>query len=68
MKVVFSINQETGGGVVGDCLSHHIYTQGDSWDVLRTNVREGVDAYFFHRPEPAYIHLHLVRDEAVAAG
>jgi len=66
MEVVFSITQEADGGFVGECLSHDIFTQGDSWDELRANVKEAVDAYFFDQPKPASIRLHLVRDEVLA--
>ncbi len=66
MEVVFSITQEADGGFVGVCLSHDIFTQGDSWEALRANVKEAVDAYFFDQPRPASIRLHLVRDEVLA--
>jgi hypothetical protein len=33
---------------------------------LRANVREAVRAYFFDRPAPNAIRLHLVRDEVIA--
>lgn len=67
MEIVFSITQEADGGFVGECLSHDIFTQGDTWDALRANVKEAVDAYFFDQPKPASIRLHLVRDEVLAA-
>ena len=66
MEIVFSITQEADGGFVGECLSHDIFTQGDTWDALRANVKEAVDAYFFDQPRPASIRLHLVRDEVLA--
>jgi predicted RNase H-like HicB family nuclease len=66
MEIVFSVTQESDGGFVGECLSHDIFTQGDSWDELRANVREAVAAYFFDQPKPSAIRLHLVRDEVLA--
>jgi predicted RNase H-like HicB family nuclease len=63
MEIVFSVTQEGDGGYVAECLSHDIFTEGDSWDELRTNVREAVSAFFFDQPKPDAIHLHLVRDE-----
>ena len=30
------------------------------------NVQEAVSAYFFDRPKPARVRLHLVRDELLA--
>ena len=66
MEIVFSITQEADGGFVAECLSEDVFTQGDTWDVLRVNVREAVRAYFFDQVKPSLIRLHLVRDEVLA--
>jgi hypothetical protein len=66
MELVFSVTQENDGGYVAECLSHDIFTQGDSWEQLRANVREAVSAYFFDQPKPGAVRLHLVRDELLA--
>jgi len=66
MEIVFSVTQETDGGFVAECLSHDIFTQGNTWAALRVNVREAVSACFFDQPKPSAIRLHLGRDEVVA--
>jgi predicted RNase H-like HicB family nuclease len=66
MEIVFGVTQENDGGYVAECLSHDIFTQGDSWEQLRANVREAVSAYFFDQPKPSAVRLHLVRDELLA--
>ncbi|MDB6021694.1 MAG: 2-oxoisovalerate dehydrogenase, component beta subunit [Pedosphaera sp.] len=66
MEIVFSVTQELDGGYVAECLSHDIFTQGNTWEELRANVREAVSAYFFDQQKPAAIRLHLVRDELLA--
>jgi hypothetical protein len=66
-ELVFEVVQEADGGYCAECLSENIFTQGDNWDELRTNVVEAVSAYFFDRQAPSKIRLHLVRDEVVCA-
>jgi predicted RNase H-like HicB family nuclease len=66
MEIVFSVTQETDGGYVAECLSHDVFTQGNTWEELRSNVREAVSACFFDQPRPAAARLHLVRDELLA--
>jgi predicted RNase H-like HicB family nuclease len=66
MEIVFAVTQESDGGFVAECLSLDIFTQGDTWEELRANVREVVSAYFFDQPKPAVVRLHLVRDEVLA--
>jgi predicted RNase H-like HicB family nuclease len=76
-EIVFEVSQEADTGFVAECLSESIVTQADTWQELRANVREAVDAYFateqhaasksFDKPKPANIRLHLVRDEVLAS-
>ena len=66
MEIVFSVTQENDGGYTAECLSHDIFTQGNTWEELRANVREAVSAYFFDQPKPSAVRLHLVRDELLA--
>lgn len=63
MEIVFSVTQELDGGFVAECLSHDMFTQGNSWEELRRNVQETVAGYFFDQQKPTAIRLHLVRDE-----
>ena len=67
MEIVFTVTQENDGGYVAEWLSHDIFTQGNTWEELRANVREAVSAYFFDQPKPAAVRLHLVRDELLAS-
>ncbi len=60
---VFEVTQEADGGYCAECLTHDIFTQADTWDELRANVREAVRAYFVDTGGPERIRLHLVRDE-----
>jgi len=67
-EIVFEIAQEADGGFYAECLTESIFTQGDTWDELRANVKEAVEALYFDRPKPLGIRLHLVRDEMLALG
>jgi predicted RNase H-like HicB family nuclease len=65
-ELVFEITQEADGGFVAEALGESIVTQADTWDELRANVREAVKAFYFDRPAPERLRLHLVRDEVIA--
>lgn len=65
-ELVFEVTQEADGGYCAECLTLDIFTQADTWDDLRTNVREAVRAYFFDGTPPESLRLHLVRDEVLA--
>ena len=65
-ELVFEITQEADGGFVAEALGESIITQADTWEELRANVREAVVAFYFDRPIPQRLRLHLVRDEVLA--
>lgn len=54
------------GGFCAECLSEDIFTEADTWDELRANVRDAVAAYYFDRVPPAVVRLRLIRDELVS--
>jgi predicted RNase H-like HicB family nuclease len=66
-ELVFEVTQEADGGFVAECLSESIFTQADTWNELRQNVQEAINAFYFDQPRPAAVRLHLVRDEVLAA-
>ena len=64
-ELVFEVVQESDGGYCAECLTESIFTQADTWDELRKNVLEATSAFFFDRPRPRRVRLHLVRDEVL---
>ena len=66
-ELIFEVTQEVDGGFCAECLTDTIVTEGDSWEELRTNVKEVVRAFYFDQPEklPGQIRLHLVRDDVL---
>jgi len=65
-ELVFAVTQEADGCFVAEALGESIFTQADTWDELRAQVREAVTAFYFDRPPPTGVRLHLVRDEVLA--
>jgi len=64
-ELAFAVTQEPDNGYCAECLTDAIFTQADSWEELRANVRDAVIAYHFDRTPPTGIRLHLVRDEVL---
>ena len=65
-ELVFEVTQDADGGFVAEALGENIVTEADSWDELRANVREAVEAYYFEQTKPSQIRLTLRRDEVLA--
>ena len=66
-EINFQITQDdTDGGFIASALGHSIVTEADTWEELRTNVREAVLCHFDEGKAPAVIRLHRVVDELLA--
>src|ERR1700752_2941986 len=46
-ELIFEVTQEANGGYWAECLTETIVTEGDTWEELRRNVREGGKAFYF---------------------
>ena len=56
-EIVFEVAQEADGGFTAEALGESIFTQADSWEELRGNVKEAVQAFYFDAVPPAAIKL-----------
>ncbi len=64
-EIIFSIYESPEGGYEARALGHAIFTQADSMDELKRNVREAVVCHFENGNAPSVIRLHLVKDEVI---
>ena len=64
-ELVFEVAQESDGGYCAEWRTESLFTEGDTWDELRQNVPEATSAFYFDRPRPERVRLHLVRDEVL---
>ncbi len=66
-EIIFSIQESPEGGYEARALGYSIFTQGDTMEELRTNVREAVHTHFEEGKAPSVIRLHTVKDEVILA-
>lgn len=65
-EIVFEVSEDPDGGFTAEAIGESIFTQAESWDELKANVKEAVQAFYFDSTAPRSIRLHLVRDEVLA--
>ena len=46
-ELVFEVTQESDGGFSAETLGYDIFTQAESWEALRDNIKEATQGYFF---------------------
>ena len=66
-EIIFEIHEAEEGGYWARSLGYDIFTQADTWDELKENVRDAVACSFEDSDErPLMVRLHFVRDEVFA--
>jgi predicted RNase H-like HicB family nuclease len=67
-EIIFEVTEAPEGGFTASALGYGIHTQAETFEELRTMVREAVACYFDDPAKaPRLIRLHYVRDEVLAA-
>jgi predicted RNase H-like HicB family nuclease len=67
-EITFVVEIDPDGGFTAHAVGSSIFTQGDTPEQLRENVRDAVRCHFpDESTRPRIIRLHHVRDELIAA-
>lgn len=66
-EIIFLVEEADEGGFTARAVSHSIFTEADTLDELRRNVREAVECHFDDGQAPKLIRLHIVREEILTA-
>lgn len=66
-EIIFLVEEADEGGFTARAVSDSIFTEADTLDDLRHNVREAVDCHFEDGQAPKVIRLHIVHEEILTA-
>jgi hypothetical protein len=66
-EIIFSVQESPEGGYEARALGYSLFTQADTMEELRVNVREAVRCHFDEGQAPSVIRLHMVKDEVISA-
>jgi hypothetical protein len=65
-EIIFVIEEPLEGGFTARALGESIFTEAETLDTLRQQVRDAVNCHFDEGQAPKVIRLHFVRDEVLA--
>lgn len=66
MELIFEVRDAEEGGFFARALGHAIFTEAETWEQLKTRVREAAQLHFEDPSElPNLIQLHYVKDEII---
>ena len=59
-ELVFLVEEDPEGGFNARALGESIFTQGDTFEALKSNIRDALECHFERKEEiPPIIRLHL---------
>lgn len=64
-ELIFLVEEAPEGGYTARALGASIFTEADTLDDLREQVRDAVRCHFDEGQGPGLIRLHVVREEVL---
>jgi predicted RNase H-like HicB family nuclease len=65
-EIIFIIEESPEGGYEAKALWHSIFTEGETIEELKENIKEAIHCHF-EVDAPKIIRLHYVKEEVIAA-
>jgi hypothetical protein len=65
-EIIFIIEDAAEGGLTAKALGHSIFTEGETLEKLKENIKDAVRCHFEEKDLPRIARLHMVKDEIMA--
>jgi len=65
-EIIFLIEESVDGGYEAKAIGHSIFTEGETYEEVKENIKEAVKCHFEENETPQIVRLHLVKDEVLA--
>ncbi len=66
-ELIFLVEEDPEVRYTARALGQSIFTEADTLDALRDNIREAVQCHFDEGEAPGVLRLHRVHEEVLAA-
>ena len=64
-EIIFLVEESPEGGYEARALGHAIFTEADSFEELKEQIRDAVRCHFDEDERPRVIRLHRVQEEVI---
>ena len=64
-ELIFLVEDSPEGGYEAKALGESIFTEADSLEELKLNIREAIQCHFDEGKAPAVVRLHYVKEEVM---
>ncbi len=68
-EIIFIVEEDPEGGYTAKALGESIFTEAETLEELKENIRDALKCHFDEVKEiPIIVRLHIVREETFAYG
>ena len=64
-EIIFLVEEALEGGFTAKAIGESIFTEGDTMDEIKVNIKEAVECHFDEDKKPKLIRLHMIKEEVI---
>jgi predicted RNase H-like HicB family nuclease len=65
-EIIFLVEEALEGGYTAKAIGESIFTEADTMDEIKVNIKEAVECHFDEGKKPKLIRLHMIKEEVIA--
>ncbi len=65
-EIIFLIEEALEGGYTAKAIGEGIFTEADTFEEIKKNIKEAVECHFEEDKKPKLIRLHMIKEEVIA--
>ncbi len=66
-EIIFIVEDSLEGGFEAKAVGNSIFTQAETYEELKANIKDAVACHFDDGEIPKLIRIHYVKEEVIAA-
>jgi len=65
-EIIFLVEEAPEGGYLARALGYSIFTESDTLDTIREEIKDAVRCHFDEGQKPSIVRLHFIKEEVIA--
>jgi len=65
-EIIFLVEEAPEGGYLARALGYSIFTESDTLDAIREEIKDAVRCHFDEDQKPSIVRLHFIKEEVFA--
>jgi predicted RNase H-like HicB family nuclease len=66
-EIIFLVEEALEGGYTARALGESIFTEGETLEETKKNIKDAVNCHFDEDKKPKLIRIHMIKEEVILA-